>query len=49
MCQLADICTNMSSQHRGDVGDVARPLGGVLAAPPRDPAQIRRYVVGDIK
>ena len=32
--RLADICTALTRQYRGAVGDVARALGGSLVAPP---------------
>ena len=46
--RLAEICTSMMRDNRSRVGDVARPLGGILVTPPVDPDYIRRYV-GKIK
>ena len=46
--KLADICTTLTRQYRGAVGDVARALGGALVAPPIDATNIRRYL-GDLK
>ena len=46
--KLADICTTLSRQYHGAVGDVARALGGALVAPPIDATNIRQYF-GDLK
>ena len=46
--KLADICTTLTRQYNGVVGDVARALGGSLVAPPVEAAQIQRYF-GDLK
>ena len=46
--RLADICTALTRQYRGAVGDVARALGGSLVAPPVDALNTQRYF-GDLK
>ena len=39
--RLADVCTTLTRQYRGAVGDVARALGGSLVAPPVDALNIQ--------
>ena len=46
--KLADICTILTRQHNGVVGEIARAFGGSLLAPTVEAAQIRRYF-GDLK
>ena len=46
--RLADICTTLTRQYRGAVGDVARALRGSLVAPPVDALNTQRYF-GDLK
>ena len=46
--RLAEICTSMTRDNRGRVGDVARSLGGIPVTPPVNPDYIRRYF-GELK
>ena len=41
--RLAVICTTLTRQYRGAVGDVARILGGSLVARPVDALNTQRY------